>query len=182
MANREPGRVPDSDNRETPSALYAEKHERFNFNLDVAADHQNHKCDRYYTTEGLFLDDGTGPSRLQSGNGLTAGTWRNMRVWCNPPYSNIEPWVIKAWEADAELVYLLVPNWTDRRWWQDLVEPFRDGKALPSETGGVTLRTEFMTRQRFLYLGQPIRTKDGKIGQPEFGLVGLIFERSKNDR
>lgn len=181
MANHEQGRLPDSDNRETPPALYAEKHARWCFTLDAAADHQNTKCDRYYVLNGLWRRDAGEPVRLGSDNGLT-GTWRNMRVWCNPPYSDIEPWILKAWESGAEVAYLLVPNWTDRKWWQALVEPFRDGKTLPDATGGVRLTTEFMTRQRFLYLGEPIRTKDGKVGQPEFGLVGLIFERSNDVR
>lgn len=43
-----------SDEWPTPVKLFEELNKEFNFNLDVCADHFNHKCARYYTVE----DDG----------------------------------------------------------------------------------------------------------------------------
>lgn len=190
MANHEQGRLPEPDERETPSALYTERDRRFRFDLDAAASHDNTQCPMYCTQQGSFVQpvkDGLwarapeSAMLLHPADGLTF-SWRGRRVWCNPPYSDIEPWIVKAWMSGADVAYLLVPNWTDRKWWLTWVEDFRDGRGAGSdvtEETGMELRTEFMARQRFLYNGEPIRTKDGKIGQPEFGLVGLIFTRKE---
>jgi len=188
MANHEQGRLPEPDERETPAELFDEKHATHHFDLDAAASHDNTQCALYYTKEGQYTAPMTNglwerspdAARLLSPHTGLTGSWEGRRVWFNPPYSDIGPWIIKAWESGAALAYGLVPNWTDRLWWQDFIEPFRDGAtgadAMERETG-MRLRTEFMQRKRFLYQGLPIRTKDGKVGQPEFGLVGLIWTR-----
>jgi phage N-6-adenine-methyltransferase len=99
------------DDRGTPQEFFDELHEEFRFTLDVAASHFNRKCSKYFTAER---------------NGLEC-VWDGERVWCNPPYSNIEPWVRKAWEHTGLTVMLLPANRTEQAWWQDLVEPHRDG-------------------------------------------------------
>jgi len=188
MANHEQGRLPEPDERETPAELFQEKHSSHHFDLDAAASHSNTQCALYCTKEGtytqsvvngLWMRDPETRRRLDPASGLDF-SWKGRRVWCNPPYSDIEPWIVKAWTSGASMAYLLVPNWTDRRWWSTWVEDFRDGRGAGSDVApetGMSLRTEFMGRKRFLYQGEPIRTKDGKIGQPEFGLVGLIFTK-----
>jgi phage N-6-adenine-methyltransferase len=188
MANHEAGRLPDSDDRETPDKLFSELNRRFRFDLDAAASHENTKCPVYCTLigtftqpvlSGLWVREPSNYQLLSPETGL-AHSWRGRRVWCNPPYSDIEPWILRAWQSRADMAYLLAPNWTDRGWWRTWIEDFRDGRGTGTdveEETGMELRTEFMGRQRFLYKGEPIRTKDGKIGQPEFGLVGLIFTR-----
>lgn len=187
MANSKKGRVPESDERETPGELYHEKHATHHFDLDAAASHHNTQCAMYFTQHGQYMQPlvngiwARAPESaglLSYSTGLT-GSWKGRRVWVNPPYSGIAPWIVKAWESEADLVYMLVPNWTDRAWWQDCVEPFRD-KGFVFE--GFTLRTEFTKRKRFLYKGLPIRTESGTIGQPEFGLVGLIWTRKETER
>ena len=63
----------------TPIDFFNKLNEEFHFDLDVAADDTNHKCDRYYTkeTDGLANFD----------------NWTGM-VWCNPPYGReIGKWV-----------------------------------------------------------------------------------------
>lgn len=109
------GAVNNVDDRETDDRIWETFHERFNFTVDAAADHHNAKLPRYFTrqTDGL------------------AQSWTGERVWCNPPYSDIEPWIRKSWHAiedeRAELVVMLLPaNRTEQKWWQDLVEPRRD--------------------------------------------------------
>jgi phage N-6-adenine-methyltransferase len=102
------------DDRCTPAVLWDPLMERFGFTIDVAASRHNTKLPRFFTLE----DDGL------------AQRWAGERVWCNPPYSNIRPWIEKAWRewGDADLIVMLLPaNRTEQTWWQELVEPLRDG-------------------------------------------------------
>lgn len=146
------GANPKVDDRATPPELFDPLNERFKFTLDVAALPHNAKCSRFYTPE----DDGLSQD------------WRG-RVWCNPPYSDIRPWVEKAWQEvplTTDLVVMLVPaNRTEQAWWQDLVEPYRDN--------GGWLRVEFLRgRQRFIAHDA---TEVGKNERPPFGCCLLIW-------
>ena len=93
------------------------------------------------------------------------------RVWCNPPYSKIEPWVAKAnaeTVAGCPLVVMLLPaNRCEQGWWQRHIEPTRD-------RAGSRLTTEFLPgRLRFLRPGQTeIRPNE----RPPFGCVLAIWE------
>lgn len=138
------------DDRATTPEDFAPLHERFAFTLDAAASAANAKLPRYFTAEqdGLAQD------------------WTGERVWCNPPYSKIAPWILKASNGGAELVVMLLPaNRTEQGWWQDHVEPYRD------RPGGI--RTEFLRgRMRFLRPGQK---RIGANERPPFGCVLLIW-------
>jgi phage N-6-adenine-methyltransferase len=138
---------------QTPPELFDPLHERFAFTLDACALPHNAKLERYFTPE----HDGLKRS------------WKGERVWCNPPYSDLAPWVQKARESDAELVVMLVPaNRTEQRWWQDHVEPYRDRDE--------RLRVEFLRgRQRFIrYDADRIHPNE----RPPFGVALLIFDHS----
>lgn len=127
------------------------------WDLDVAADEESHWAPRWF---GIEQDGLKQP-------------WHG-RVWCNPPYSDIAPWVRKAnFEAHghAEVVAMLLPcNRTEQAWWQQEVEPFRD-----SRSPGV-LRTRFLPgRIAFGHPGNP----DAKgVGSPPFGCVLLVWRKS----
>lgn len=143
-------RTDDVDDRGTEPSLFAELDGRYQFTVDVAAAKHNAKCARFYD---------------RATNGLSQ-SWACERVWCNPPYSAIRPWIEKAWvEVDADVVVMLLPaNRTEQGWWADLVEPERD-------RGGV-LRTSFIRHRRpFLVPGEP------KSVHVPFGLVVLIWDR-----
>ena len=71
------------DDRATTPEMFGPLDARFQFTIDVAAAAHNAKCERFYSIE----DDGL------------AQSWAGERVWCNPPYSNIRPWVEKAWDS-----------------------------------------------------------------------------------
>lgn len=56
--------------------------------------------------------------------------WLERRGWCwlNPPFSNIRPWVTKAWASRCQFgtqIVVLVPAAVGANWWRDWV----DGKA-----------------------------------------------------
>lgn len=139
------------DDRGTAPELFAELSDRFGgFTLDVAAAAHNAKCERFFTVD----DDG-----LQQ-------SWAGEKVWCNPPYSNIRPWVAKAWSSQAELVVMLLPaNRTEQGWWQDFIEPRRDR--------GGRLHVEFVRgRLRFI---KPGETEIGPNERPPFGCCLAIW-------
>ena len=145
------------DDRGTDPGLFVELNARFGFTIDVAAAAHNAKCDRYYDLES----DGLSQS------------WYGERVWCNPPYSSIEPWLAKAWAdwgewaATPQLVVMLLPaNRTEQGWWQDHVEPYRDRPGSP-------LRVEFLRgRRRFV---RADATEIGPNERPPFGVCLLIW-------
>jgi phage N-6-adenine-methyltransferase len=139
------------DDRGTMPEVFEPLSERFGgFTVDVAAAPHNAKVQRFYTID----DDGL------------AQDWTGEKVWCNPPYSNIGPWVEKANASGAALVVMLLPaNRTEQGWWQDLVEPYRD------KPGGV--RVEFLRgRLRFIKPGQKFV---GPNERPPFGCCLLIW-------
>jgi len=142
------------DDRALPVEAFLELNRRFKFTVDVAASDANTKCRRYYTEE----TDGLKQS------------WAGERVYCNPPYSTIEPWCVKAWsETQAELIVMLLPaNRTEQGWWQRQIEPLRDRALSP-------LTVEFLPgRQRFLKPGQ---IEVGPNERPPFGMVLCIWTR-----
>lgn len=153
------GAAVDVDDRATTAEVFAPLNDRYRFTVDVAAAAHNTKCDRYYdrTADGL------------------AQSWAGERVWCNPPYSSIRPWVEKAWaeHVHAELVVMLLPaNRTEQAWWQELVEPYRDSAGSP-------LRVEFLSgRLRFLAPGQ---RSIGPDERPPFGCCLLVWHRHVPD-
>lgn len=145
------GPRPEVDDRGTAPEIFGPLMARFT--VDVAASAANAKCPRFYTV----ADDGLSRS------------WAGERVWCNPPYSDIRPWVAKAWASPgAELVVMLLPaNRTEQQWWQRLVEPYRDRPGSP-------LRSEFLPgRPRFV---APGRGRIGANERPPFGCCLLIWQ------
>ncbi len=75
------------DHWSTPAELYASLDKEFRFTLD--------------------------PCPLKGTDGL-ARSWKEQRVYCNPPYSKIGPWLEKA--AEADLAVFLLPSRTDTDW------------------------------------------------------------------
>ncbi len=138
------------------------------WDLDVAACEEAHVAPRYYTAR----DDG-----LQQ-------PWSAPRVWCNPPYSDIGPWVNRAWRAmfdwECEVVAMLLPaTRTEQPWWHREVEPFRDGRTqygAPEEFSRFRLTTHHLPgRQSF---GVPGNPKGVGVGSPPFGVVLLVWRRA----
>lgn len=147
----------DVDDRRTRAEYFDPWQERFGFTLDVAASAENAKCEKFFTRE----QDGL------------AQSWAGETVWCNPPYSDVAPWVRKAWEEHRRangIVMLLPANRCEQKWWQQEVEPYRDKPSSP-------LRVEFQPgRMRF---DRPDAVIGPKGDRPPFGLALLIWKNIK---
>ena len=81
-------------------ALVAE----YAFDIDAAASVENAKLPRYWTKEDNAL----------------AQDWRGLRVFCNPPWNNILPFIKRGLLAEAAV--FLVPARTDTYWFRMAVE------------------------------------------------------------
>jgi phage N-6-adenine-methyltransferase len=143
------------DERITPAKIFDPLHQEFGFTLDVAANASNAKTPAFFH----LASDGLSQS------------WAGHRVWCNPPYSDIRPWIEKAWEefGPCPLIAMLLPaNRTEQRWWQDLIELRRDGRG--------PLETRFY-RGRFNF-GLPDNPEGKFHSSPPFGCVLVIWRRA----
>lgn len=125
---------PNVDDRAITLEDFAPLQARWHFTVDAAASSDNARLQRFWTAE----DDALGLS------------WRAERVWCNPPFSNLEAWTAKAWREHydgCQLIVMLLPaNRTEQGWWQRNIEPLRDCR--------MGLRVEFLPgRMRFLRNG-----------------------------
>jgi len=114
-----------SNEWETPQALFDELDAEFHFTLDPCARPENAKCERYFTP----VEDGLSKS------------WRGQTVFMNPPYGReIGNWVEKAYrEAGVDfvgnvmfferqintIVVGLIPARTDTKYWHNYIH----GKA-----------------------------------------------------
>lgn len=158
------GPRPEVDERQTSPEVFDPLHERFKFTIDAAALPRNAKLRRYWTPEQDAL-------KL---------SWADERVWCNPPYSNIEPWVEKAhgewllgkrpqWGGPGLIVMLVPANRTEQGWWQRQVEPYL--RARDPE-----FHVEFLPgRLRFIaFDADAIKPNE----RPPFGCCLLIWEQA----
>ena len=119
-----------SDEWETPAALFSALDARYHFTLDPCSSHENAKCSRHYTAE----DDGL------------AQDWSGETVFCNPPYGRaIAAWVEKcAREARHAKVVMLIPARTDTAYFHDHIYnrariEFLRGRVKFERGGGVAM-------------------------------------------
>lgn len=93
-----------SDEWSTPQDFYDQLNNRFGFELDPCCTYENCKAPIGYTI---------------AQNGLTR-SWDYLRVFCNPPYSEIKLWVAKA-ASERALTVMLIPARTDTRWFHEYI-------------------------------------------------------------
>ena len=77
----------------TPKEVFAVFNAEFNFAVDVAASRENALCGIYFSEECSALTRDWFPA---------GESWAGQYAWCNPPYSDIGPWVAKAAEQSAK--------------------------------------------------------------------------------
>lgn len=151
-----------ADDRRADPVWFADLHARHRFTIDAAASAENALLPRFWTRADDALEQ----------------SWKGERVWCNPPYSRLSPWVLKAWremrKGGCEIVIMLLPaNRCEQSFWQRHIEPYRDQRWPGSfDVYPVHLATLFLPgRMRF---GRPIEKPrpSGKGGnRPPFGCV-----------
>lgn len=94
-----------SDEWETPDNIFNFINQRYGWiSLDACATKENTKCRIYFTPEVDGLKQSWSPSR---------------GVFVNPPYSQVNKWVEKAYKESIEnnlFVVMLIPARTDTRW------------------------------------------------------------------
>jgi phage N-6-adenine-methyltransferase len=102
-----------TDERSTSDSAFLPLHEEFNFEIDLAASHENHKLPRYYTKE----------------NSAFNYLW-NERCFLNPPFSNLYRWVEYASESTG-LIVCILPCDTSTKWFHDFIWDKRIHKTRP---------------------------------------------------
>jgi phage N-6-adenine-methyltransferase len=85
----------------TPTALFDRLDAIYRFDLDGAADDENALKPDYSTAD-------------------RPAPWTGRRVFCNPPWSSIPPFIELA--ATAEIAVLLVPARTNAKWFHRALE------------------------------------------------------------
>jgi phage N-6-adenine-methyltransferase len=93
----------------TPTPLFDMLNKEFDFDIDICAEPNNAKCNRFYTIE----DDA-----------FTKEWFGN--VWMNPPYDrNLSKWVKKLHYSailDGKNKVCLIPVRSNTLWWMDIVK------------------------------------------------------------
>ena len=90
-----------TQNWRTPLALFESLHAEYRFTMDGASEPSN----------GLL------PLASTAANPIP---WHGQRVFCNPPWSNVRPFVEQM--PDAEVAVLLVPARTNCKWFHRALE------------------------------------------------------------
>jgi site-specific DNA-methyltransferase (adenine-specific) len=137
----------DPDSWETPDKLFIELDLEFNFTLDVCADAHNSKCQKYFDkeTDGLKQD------------------WSKDKCFMNPPYSQVDIWLTKAYEESQRgaFVVALIKADTSTAWWHKWY-PLIEKQEI---------KVRFLKRIQFI----PPPGYIGKVGSPNMGHCLFIF-------
>lgn len=101
--------VEDRDCWRTPIEIFTALDLEFGFYLDAAASRENTLCASY-----LALSE-------QDALRHDVDWVSHGAIWCNPPYSNIKPWIIKATEQcirQRQTIVMLVPADISTQWFK----------------------------------------------------------------
>ena len=143
-----------SDLWATPPEVFEALDKEFCFGFDVCAEYETAKCSDYWTIEDDALSKDwaeDAKSRIPGAGLIEIGT-----IWCNPPYSNIKPWVEKAIEAqlNGQMTVMLVMCDPSVKW-------FSLAQQYASET-------RFVTDGRLAFLKNGVPQKGNNKGSVIF--------------
>jgi len=115
------------DSWQTPIELFNSLDDEFDFTCDVAASTENSLCS-YYFTEEL--------------NALKEDFWGTVN-YCNPPYSDIAPWVNKAIEQYklGLTTVMLVPADTSVKWFKLAYESCNEVRLISGRISFINAET-----------------------------------------
>ena len=138
----------------TPPEVFEALDKEFCFGFDVCAEYETAKCSDYWTIEDDALSKDwaeDAKSRIPGAGLIEMGA-----LWCNPPYSNIKPWVEKAIEAqlNGRMTVMLVMCDPSVKW-------FSLAQQYASET-------RFVTDGRLAFLKNGVPQKGNNKGSVIF--------------
>lgn len=98
----------------TPPEVFAYFNHYYNLRVDVAALPESALCNTYVTPEQDALKQDWAALAKKAGGS----------IWCNPPYSVLQPWIDKAIEAadNGATVVMLVHGNYDTKWFKRMHE------------------------------------------------------------
>lgn len=110
------------DDWETPEDLWQRLFDEHLFTLDAAAHESNTKCRSWFGPGGDAED-----ALVVSGDDVCAA-----RIWCNPPFGKLAPWVEKfaEWGEFAGVVVALLPDSLDTKWAKRVFETAHEIRIL----------------------------------------------------
>ncbi len=154
------------------------------WDLDPAADEESHHAPRWFSVapmKGSAGVDGLAQDWLPVAD---SSAWWGSRVWCifvNPPFDDLGAWVAKTWATiedasrhglEVRIAFALPGNRHEQPFWQEHVEPFRDGRM---NRFGYELECHFPP-------GRQAYAKPGSngipVGSADFPSCLLVWRRS----
>lgn len=139
---------PGLDEYETPPWLFRALDTEFGFNMDGAASEKNHLLPNWTDDVCSLYDKEFGEL---------------LRVFCNPPYSNIDPFVDVALYRKSDLWVFLLPARVNADWYRRLYESTR------VEWRPLRKRIQFLVNGKV-----PLNEKTGKPQGPRFGSIVAV--------
>lgn len=112
---------------QTPKELFNTLNKEFWFEMDVAASDTNKLCDNFFdANDNALLRD-----------------W-HLCNWCNPPYSDIAPWVSKAIEQHKKgsTTVMLVPSDTSVKWFKRAYESCNEVRFISGRVSFINAETK----------------------------------------
>ena len=112
---------------QTPKSLFRRLNWEFLFTADICASHENKLHPVYYTEDQDAL---TSP-------------WFNVN-WCNPPYSDVTPWVDKAIEQyqQGKTIVMLVPSDTSVKWFKKAYDSCNEVRFISGRISFINASTQ----------------------------------------
>ncbi|MBL4622885.1 MAG: phage N-6-adenine-methyltransferase [Immundisolibacteraceae bacterium] len=114
---------------QTPQSLFDKLNDEFNFTCDVAASDENRLCPDWLNEEDDALKFGQ--------------AWGGSN-WCNPPYSNIKPWVEAAalHHKQGSTTVMLVPSDTSVKWFKMAFESCNEVRFISGRISFINAATK----------------------------------------
>jgi phage N-6-adenine-methyltransferase len=143
----------EQDCAQTPWWLFDAVQRKYSitFKLDVCANRATAKCAEYFSLQ-------------ERGENSLQRPWSAMN-WCNPPYSDIQPWVEKAaFEAGiGNTTVMLIPDKPEVGW-------MRHARSKADTVVHMTSRIKFIRPN-----GEPFLDSKGKEQGPKFPVCLVFF-------
>jgi phage N-6-adenine-methyltransferase len=139
----------DSVEYSTPLSLFIPIKKEFDLKIDVCANDENYKLEKYWTCrEDAFVQE-----------------W-NENSWMNPPYNNdLKKWVRKAYKESIKYrkvtIVCLIPVRSNTKWWSEVVNK-AEVRFIIGEVNFSNLKRGLWLPLCFLIFGN--KSKPGRFG------------------